>query len=78
MLLKDLPVGSCGKILGIHNTHPEYRRRLVMLGATPGASFDVLRVAPLGDPIEIRVRSTCIALRRDEAAVLDVEPVSKF
>ncbi|MBO5658138.1 MAG: ferrous iron transport protein A [Duodenibacillus sp.] len=73
MLLKDLPVGSTGKILNIHNSHPEYRRRLVMLGATPGARFEVLRVAPLGDPVEIRVRSTCIALRLDEASVLEVE-----
>ena len=73
MLMKDLSVGARGRITGIKNTHPEYRRRLVMLGATPGASFEILRIAPLGDPIEIRVRSCCISIRRDEAEVLEVE-----
>lgn len=52
MFLKELPVGSKGKIIGFGKEHPEYRRRLVMLGATPGTTFEVVRIAPLGDPIE--------------------------
>ena len=54
---------------------PEYRRRLVMLGATPGATFEVIRVAPLGDPIELRVRGSAISVRRDEAEILEIEPI---
>ena len=38
MFLKELPVGSKGKIIGFGKEHPEYRRRLVMLGATPGTT----------------------------------------
>ena len=49
MFLKELPVGSKGKIIGFGKEHPEYRRRLVMLGATPGTTFEVVRIAPLGD-----------------------------
>ena len=60
MFLKELPVGSKGKIIGFGKEHPEYRRRLVMLGATPGTTFEVVRIAPLGDPIEIRVRGSFI------------------
>ena len=37
MFLKELPVGSKGKIIGFGKEHPEYRRRLVMLGATPAS-----------------------------------------
>ncbi len=73
MQLKDLPVGAKGRIAGLAKTHPEYRRRLVMLGATPGAAFEVIRIAPLGDPIEIRVRGSCISVRRDEAEIMTVE-----
>ena len=64
MFLKDLPVGSKGRIVSFGKEHPEYRRRLVMLGATPGTTFDVVRIAPLGDPIEIRVRGSFIRMRR--------------
>ena len=75
MQLKDMPIGSKGRIKGMKSGHPEYRRRLVMLGATPGATFEVIRVAPLGDPIELRVRGSAISVRRDEAEILEIEPI---
>ena len=46
-----------------------------MLGATPGTTFDVVRIAPLGDPIEIRVRGSFISVRRDEATLMEVEKI---
>jgi ferrous iron transport protein A len=73
MFLKDLPVGSKGRIVSFGKEHPEYRRRLVMLGATPGTTFEIVRIAPLGDPIEIRVRGSFISVRRDEAELMQVE-----
>ncbi len=75
MLLKEIPVGAKGRITGFRKDHPEYRRRLVMLGATPGTTFEVVRIAPLGDPIEIRVRGSFISVRRDEAELMEVERV---
>lgn len=42
-------------------------QRLMMLGLTPGTSFSVVRVAPLGDPIEIKLRGFSLSLRREEA-----------
>ena len=45
MFLKDLPVGSKGRIVSFGKEHPEYRRRLVMLGATPGTTFEIVRIA---------------------------------
>ena len=59
-------------IVGYDKSAPEYRRRLLMLGATPGTSFEVVRVAPLGDPVEIRVRGSFISVRKDEAAIMQV------
>ncbi|MBQ9239947.1 MAG: ferrous iron transport protein A [Duodenibacillus sp.] len=72
MLLKDLQPGAKGKIVSYAKAAPEYRRRLLMLGATPGAQFEVVRVAPLGDPVEIRVRGSFISVRKDEAAIMEV------
>jgi ferrous iron transport protein A len=42
-------------------------QRLMMMGLIPGTSFTVVRVAPLGDPIEIKVRGFNLSLRREEA-----------
>lgn len=42
-------------------------QRLMMLGLTPGTQFKVIRVAPLGDPIEIKLRGFNLSLRREEA-----------
>ncbi|BBF23055.1 FeoA family protein [Sutterella megalosphaeroides] len=76
LLLKELPIGARGRIVGFHNEHREYRRRLLMLGATPGTTFEVVRRAPLGDPIEIRVRGSFISVRKDEAELMHIERLS--
>ncbi len=75
MLLKDLEPGMRGRIIGFDQSAPEYRRRLLVLGATPGTQFEVLRRAPLGDPIEIRVRGACLSVRKDEIQIMQVEAV---
>ena len=36
---------------------------------------EVVRVAPLGDPIEIRIRGCLITVRKDEAEILDIDPI---
>lgn len=49
------------------------KRRLFDMGITPGAGVLLKKVAPLGDPIEITVRSYELSLRKDEAANVVVE-----
>ncbi len=71
--LKDFGVGERGRVLGFQAGGGAYRRKLLSMGLTPGVSIQVVRVAPLGDPVEVRVRGTSLSLRRDEAAVLEVE-----
>lgn len=43
------------------------RLRMLQMGITPGTSVEVLRRAPLADPVEILVRGTKFALRQEEA-----------
>jgi Fe2+ transport system protein FeoA len=47
-------------------------RRLMEMGIVPGAPVCVIKAAPLGDPIEVRVRSYHLALRRAEAQTIKV------
>ncbi|CAI1826453.1 ferrous iron transporter A [Serratia entomophila] len=47
-----------------------YRQKLLSLGMLPGSSFDVVRVAPLGDPIEIKTRRVSLVLRKKDLALL--------
>jgi ferrous iron transport protein A len=51
--------------------------RLADLGLTVGAEFEVKRYAPLGDPVEIRVRGCSLCLRESESEGLIVEPLEQ-
>lgn len=50
-----------------------FRSKLLAMGMTPGCKLKVLRIAPLGDPIEISLRGFLLCLRRREAAAIEVE-----
>jgi len=71
--LPDLAVGQRGRIVGFEPGQRDYRQRLLAMGLTPGTELVVSRLAPLGDPVEVRVRGTAVSLRKGEAAVLRVE-----
>ncbi len=47
------------------------RRRLLEMGLCPGVIVEVIRRAPLGDPLEVRVRGYLLSLRLDQAAQVD-------
>ena len=49
------------------------RRRLLDMGVVAGAEVEVQRVAPLGDPVEIRVKGYSLALRLEETRNIQVE-----
>ena len=53
-----------------------YRRHLMALGLTPGAQIDIIRIAPMGDPIQIKVRKAFLAVRKHEAAILKLERIN--
>ncbi len=68
--LKDLSPGEVGVVAGYDKSDSAYRDRLLSMGLTRNAEFSVLRVAPLGDPVEIEVRGFRLSLRKDEADAL--------
>ena len=74
MTLKDGKPGMTLKIQQIGDS--DLKERLMTMGLTPGTKVKVLRSAPLGDPIAIGVRSYNLALRRDDAAKVQVQQVN--
>ncbi|MDR9402376.1 MAG: FeoA family protein [Halothece sp. Uz-M2-17] len=78
--LKDLEVDQQGKVARFDQMddaiQKAYKKKLLAMGLTPGTEFTVTRVAPLGDPVEIRVRGFKLSLRKDEAEALVVEALS--
>jgi Fe2+ transport system protein FeoA len=65
--LSDLPLGQKARVAGF-DLPPEQHQRLLEMGLTVGAQFEVVRFAPMGDPIDIKVRGYHLSLRKKEAA----------
>jgi ferrous iron transport protein A len=73
--LKTLAVGDNGRILGFDQAGGAYRKKLLAMGLTPGTEFSVTRFAPMGDPVEIKIRGFSLTLRKNEASVLLIEKI---
>jgi ferrous iron transport protein A len=75
MLLADLPDGTEARVLAFSGEPGPYARKLLAMGLVPGARLQIVRRAPLGDPVQISVLGYHLSLRASEAAGLRVEVV---
>jgi len=64
--LNDIIVGSSAIVTRIE-TIGALKRRLIDMGITPGVKIRIKKIAPLGDPIEIKLRGYELSIRRSEA-----------
>jgi ferrous iron transport protein A len=71
--LTSLQAGGAGTVAEI-NIAPEHRGRLLEMGLLVGTPVELVRFAPLGDPIEIKVRGYHLTLRKHEADQIWVRP----
>src|SRR3954471_10570564 len=69
--LDVLPIGATARVTGVSGSGA-VTRRLLEMGVVPGAPVRIIKAAPLGDPIEVRVRGYHLALRRTEAQTIMV------
>jgi len=72
LTLDRLPIGRSARIVRLHGD-PSRVIRLMELGLMEGETLEMLGAAPLGDPLAVRIRGSRLALRRHEAALIDVE-----
>lgn len=63
--------GCCCRIRR-HHAHGAVRQRLLDMGLIPNAEVEVLRVAPLGDPMEVKVATSFVTLRKREADLIEI------
>ncbi|TPG58797.1 ferrous iron transporter A [Ewingella americana] len=52
---------------------PAYRQKLLSLGMLPGSLFNIIRVAPMGDPVQIETRRTSLVVRKKDLDLLKLE-----
>jgi ferrous iron transport protein A len=74
-LLSELLPGQSGRVLKIIGQGP-IKRRIFDIGIVPGILLQVQKFAPLGDPMEIKVKAFNLSLRKQEAAFIQVELVA--
>ena len=72
MTLDRLPVGSTGTIRSVGG-EGILRLRLLDMGLLPGTSVTVTKIAPMGDPMELRLRGYTLTIRREDAKNIELE-----
>ena len=70
--LRDVKCGETAVVTKL-NGDGAHKRRIMDMGITKGTEIFVRKVAPLGDPIEVRVRGYELSLRKSDAANIFVE-----
>ena len=70
--LKEIKPGVTVRVRKIGGGGP-VKRRIMEMGITKGVEVHVRKIAPFGDPMEVRVRGYALSLRKSDAELVDVE-----
>jgi ferrous iron transport protein A len=71
MMLTSVPIGETATVVNVKGNNA-IAKRLMEMGVVPGVSLKVIKTAPFGDPIEIRLRGYNLAMRKSEADSIEV------
>lgn len=69
--LRELKPGERATITGFQTDDPP--GRLLEMGLLPGTTVEVVRLAPLGDPIDLKVRGYHLSIRKHEAHLITID-----
>lgn len=69
--LKDAKLGSTVTVVKLHG-EGAVKRRIMDMGITKGVQVFILKVAPLGDPVEVNIRGYELSLRKADAQMIEV------
>jgi ferrous iron transport protein A len=70
--LRNAAIGSTVRVVKLHG-EGAVKRRIMDMGITKGVEIKVIKVAPLGDPMEVTVRGYQLSIRKADAAMVEVE-----
>lgn len=74
--LAEVPIGHAVKVLRVQG-EGRIAQRLMEMGVVPGVSMQVIKAAPFGDPIQLRLLGYNLAVRRAEADSVEVEEINE-
>ena len=75
--LDELPKGKTAVICAVAGKKDSLRRHLLEMGLTPGVEVTLVKTAPLGDPLEFKVRGYELTLRREDARNIEIRDIHK-
>ena len=75
MTLDELEIGKDAVVASVDCDEPSLRQHILDMGLTPGVEVTLMKRAPMGDPLEIRLRGYELTLRRDDAARITLTQV---
>ncbi len=70
--LREVPIGGKAKVVKLHG-EGAIKRRIMDMGITKGVEIKVVKIAPLGDPMELNVRGYELSIRKSEAESIEVQ-----
>ena len=76
MTLKEVGVGKSAAIVEVGG-EGALRQHFLDMGVLPGAEVTVVKLAPMGDPMELEIHGYELTLRLDDAAKIKVEPIAQ-
>ena len=71
--LTQLVIGQKGKVLKLDEENKKIRRHMLDMGITVGVEIEIKKIAPLGDPVDIKLRDYELCIRREDLSKIIVE-----
>lgn len=75
MNLSELEIGKDAVIESVDCSEISLRKHILDMGLTPGTEISLIKIAPMGDPMEIRVRGYELTLRKDDASYIKIKNI---
>ena len=76
MRLDELEIGKDAVVASVDSDDAALRQHILDMGLTPGTEVTMMKYAPMGDPVEIRLRDYELTLRRADAARIELVDVA--
>lgn len=74
MTLKELQIGKSAVIKSV-GSHGALRQHFLDMGMIPGVEITVVKLAPMGDPMEVQIHGYELTLRLEEADQIEIDPI---
>lgn len=73
--LSEVKVGGKAKVVNLQVSDKQVRRHLLDMGLTRGTIVEIKKIAPMGDPVDIKLRDYELCIRREELKNIEVEMI---